>query len=67
MTTEPATISIERQTISAVVTRADGTVEDLGVIYDFNRDDPKNQPEPSGVGAFLKRCLDAVTHPKRRP
>ena len=34
----PAMVGIKRFTISAVVTRADGTVEDLGIISDSLND-----------------------------
>ena len=37
---------IKRATVSAVVTRADGTVEDLGVVADTEYDTPTTEGDP---------------------
>ena len=45
-------------TVSAVVTRADGKVEDLGIISDTRK--LNTEPEPS----ILKKVLGAILPPK---
>jgi hypothetical protein len=53
MSVDPANQGIKSIAVEAVVTRADGTVEDQGVVAEWHADEPeKNKGLIEGLGLF---------------
>lgn len=57
---------VTEQTISAIVTRADGTVEDYGVVSAYS-DDPEKQEKMNQEIAARRAVLDAEFANRRKP
>lgn len=59
---DPAKVKVSQRTISAVITRADGTVEDLGVIHFYHRNPLRRFAWR--LSQFLKGLRYGVPHSK---